>query len=97
MLNTKMRLALDLVSFLRADPQKLENFCKLTGYPMPFSQQIGRKLRMNGVINVKRGPNGGYYLNAPVSYYQVYKSLNKMDETNKYTNKLKEVLEATFV
>lgn len=97
MLNTKMKLALDLVSYLGAKPKTIRDFCKEKGYTEPFAQQIGLKLRRQNVIQVKRGPHGGYYLIAPVSYYQIYKSLNKMDENNIYVSKLKEVLEQTFV
>ena len=63
MINKTVENAAMLLTELKANPgMKLKAFCASKKLSLHFMEQIGRKLRVAGVITTKHGPGGGYSL-----------------------------------
>jgi len=63
MINSSVLNAASLLKALRDKPgMKLRDFCDQEGFSLSYMEQIGRKLRVAGIVLTKKGPGGGYVL-----------------------------------
>lgn len=62
-INKKVEIAINAVAFLRgrAEPTRTSDLASQIGTTVNFLEQIMRGLRMANIVQVKRGPGGGYY------------------------------------
>lgn len=83
-LNKKVEIGINAVGALK----KREGFASSkdiaaeVGTTVNFLEQIMRNLRQGGIVNVKRGPGGGYSLNkeSEVTAYSVAKAVGRFNE-----------------
>lgn len=57
-----MRLILDLAEYAREGPIPLRNVSKRQNISLKYLEQLIRKLKRVGLIQTRRGPNGGHML-----------------------------------
>ena len=64
-MNRNVELAIKAVAFLRSQsgPVATRAIAMQVGSTINFIEQLMRKLRMAKIVNVKRGPGGGYFVN----------------------------------
>lgn len=64
-LNKKLEIGINAVSALKGKEEfvKTSDIATQIGTTVNFLEQIMRNLRTGGIVNVKRGPGGGYSLN----------------------------------
>lgn len=78
-LNQRFLIALNTVAFLRATPVVVtaQQISTTLGVSYAFLEQILRQLRIAKIVNVKRGPGGGFWLNtkADLTAYTVAKAI----------------------
>jgi DNA-binding IscR family transcriptional regulator len=62
-INKKLEIAINAVALLRgrAEPTCTSSLAAEVGTTVNFLEQIMRNLRMADIVQVKRGPGGGYY------------------------------------
>lgn len=83
-LNKKVEIGLNAITALK----KREGFASSkdiaaeVGTTVNFLEQIMRNLRQGGIVNVKRGPGGGYSLNkeTEVTAYAVAKAVGRFND-----------------
>lgn len=78
-LNQRFVIALNTVATLRATPGIVtaQQLSMTLGVSFAFLEQILRQLRIAKIVNVKRGPGGGFWLNTKtdVTAYTVAKAV----------------------
>lgn len=78
-LNQRFVIALNTVATLRATPGVVtaQQIAMTLGVSFAFLEQILRQLRIAKIVNVKRGPGGGFWLNskAELTAYTVAKAV----------------------
>lgn len=83
-LNKKLEIGINAVSALK----KRDGFVRTAdiateiGTTVNFLEQIMRNLRTGGIVNVKRGPGGGYSLNkeSDLTAYSVAKAVGRFND-----------------
>jgi len=73
-LNKKLELGILAVNALknRTTPTRTADLAVEIGTTVNFLEQIMRNLRTAGIVSVKRGPGGGYFLNSERSSVTAY-------------------------
>lgn len=83
-LNKKLEIGLNAVVALkkREGFVRTQDIASEVGTTVSFLEQIMRNLRTNGIVNVKRGPGGGYALNkeSEITAYSVAKAVGRFDD-----------------
>lgn len=83
-LNKKVEIGINAVSALkrREGFASSKDIAAEVGTTVNFLEQIMRNLRQGGIVNVKRGPGGGYALNKEneVTAYSVAKAVGRFND-----------------
>jgi Rrf2 family iron-sulfur cluster assembly transcriptional regulator len=84
-LGRDLEIAVETVSYLKdkENPVTVVEISRKLNVSFHFLQQITRKLRLAGLVNVRRGRGGGLILNkdsGSVTTYAVARALNKLTE-----------------
>ena len=58
----------------------VQTICDIEHIPHKFAYKILKKLQNAGLIQNKRGPEGGYFLVKPLSDFTMYDVINAVDE-----------------
>lgn len=80
-LNKKLEIGMSAVKALKnkVGPTRTSDLAVEIGTTVNFLEQIMRNLRNEGIVGVKRGPGGGYFLVVPsiVTAYHVAKAVGR--------------------
>lgn len=83
-LNKKVEIGINAVGALkkREGFSSSKDLAAEVGTSVNFLEQIMRNLRQGGIVNVKRGPGGGYALNKEneVTAYSVAKAVGRFND-----------------
>lgn len=84
-LNKKLELGINAVNALknRTSPTRTADLANEIGTTVNFLEQIMRNLRTAGIVSVKRGPGGGYFLNSErtsVTAFDVAKAVGRLTD-----------------
>ena len=69
--NKTTEIAVNLLSKLTDKPQRIEDLANQIGAPRFFTDHIVRRLRIAGLLTIKRGPNGGCIKSRQVNAWEV--------------------------
>jgi len=62
------------------EKRTVQTICDIEHIPHKFAYKILKKLQKAGLIQNKRGPEGGYFLVKPLSDFTIYDVVNAVDE-----------------
>jgi len=65
-----------------ADEEKrtVQTICDIEHIPHKYAYKILKKLQKAGLVQNKRGPDGGYFLQKPINTFTMYDVINAVDE-----------------
>ena len=67
-INVTTQYGIKLLKFLATKDTHttLKSFTEVTGLSLSLTEQVARKLRVSGLVTVKRGPGGGLTIAQPI-------------------------------
>jgi Rrf2 family protein len=68
---------LDINKYSEGNPIKLQDISNRQGIPLPYLEQIFRKLRQRNIVYSVRGPGGGYCLKENINIGNVLQAIGE--------------------